>query len=532
MNCQECQDVLDNLLVTEPNAVEHAALAEHVEQCPNCAKQFAQANQALATMSVMDQFPLSHNLKERIMDALSDVQVLKSAPATIPVRRVRPWLVFAALAAAAVLLIALAPLLHHGPSQRGRSAFGLLTEACAAEENVFAGNQIIHLVNEIIVVPVADATLAHTRWLPLLSLEATGKRRFNQLSLPAEVGQGYTVDDQSWYDPATGRFVRILTSGGRPIFANSYDGTNIYTEEFPAAGPPQIVKHPIAKDFQAPKSPAEFLGMAAGLRSGLDSKDEGLASDVGKTILDDGAEARVVKLSFPHAAAKQTTDAYWLVTIRADDSTIEKMERFAQGKSVLVIRRGKAEPDQVPNTGWDLAGIGSLATDTTVAAGPAILPDMVVPDVTVEQMMKKADFKTYVLAKAPTWAGDRQITDILDVVSPPRRTFLTTYRAKDSRHVVFMQSYSYNTMLGPMVKTGELIYTSPSGVKVWSGPRDERLAQILLQSARSFIKDQPGKELTGYVLETPAGTFPAIAINGKVSEEELHSLIDSLVPAE
>jgi len=80
-------------------------------------------------------------------------------------------------------------------------------------------------------------------------------------------------------------------------------------------------------------------------------------------------------------------------------------------------------------------------------------------------------------------------------------------------------------------KMGKLVYTSPSGVKVWSGPRDEWLANILLQSARASIKDPPGKELTGYLLETPAGTFPALAINGKVSEKELHSLIDSLVPA-
>ena len=142
-----------------------------------------------------------------------------------------------------------------------------------------------------------------------------------------------------------------------------------------------------------------------------------------------------------------------------------------------------------------------------------------------------APVKTYVFSKAPSWAGDRQITDILDVVSPPHRMFLTTYRAKDGRHVVFMQSFSYNKMLGPFVKTGKVVYTSSSGIKVWSGPRDEWLAKILLQSARASIKDQPGKELTGYVLETPAETFPALAINGKVSEEELHSLIDSLAPA-
>jgi hypothetical protein len=108
--------------------------------------------------------------------------------------------------------------------------------------------------------------------------------------------------------------------------------------------------------------------------------------------------------------------------------------------------------------------------------------------------------------------------------------FAVTYRAKDGRHVVLMQSHSYNTMLGPLVKIGKLVYTSPGGVKVWSGPRDAWLAQILLQSARATIHDPPGKNPIGYLLETPAGTFPALAINGPLTGNELHGLIDSLVP--
>lgn len=148
----------------------------------------------------------------------------------------------------------------------------------------------------------------------------------------------------------------------------------------------------------------------------------------------------------------------------------------------------------------------------------------------VEHMVKKAEFTTYVFSQAPSWAGERQITDILDVASPPHRMFLTTYRAKDGRHVVLMQSFSYNKMLGKFVKTGKVIYTLPSGIKVWSRSRDQWLANILLTSARASIKDPPGKELTGYILEPPAGTFPTLAINGKIPEDELHSLIDSLAP--
>ena len=124
-----------------------------------------------------------------------------------------------------------------------------------------------------------------------------------------------------------------------------------------------------------------------------------------------------------------------------------------------------------------------------------------------------------------------EITDVLDIVSPPNRMFIITHRAQDGRHVVLLQSASYNKMLGPMTKLGKLVYTSPRGVKVWSGPRDKWLAGILLQSARATIKDSPSEDRTGYLLETPVGTYPALAINGQASDEELHRLVDSLVPA-
>lgn len=71
MNCQECQDVLDNLLVAEPSAAEHAALGEHVGVCPGCARQYAQAQQALADVTPDCQIPVSPNLKQRIMAALA-----------------------------------------------------------------------------------------------------------------------------------------------------------------------------------------------------------------------------------------------------------------------------------------------------------------------------------------------------------------------------------------------------------------------------------------------------------------------------
>jgi hypothetical protein len=132
----------------------------------------------------------------------------------------------------------------------------------------------------------------------------------------------------------------------------------------------------------------------------------------------------------------------------------------------------------------------------------------------------------------PSWAGERQITDILDIVSPPNRMFAITYRAQDGRHVVLIQSASYNRMLEPVTKIAKVIYTSPSGVKVLSSAQDKWLAGILLQSSQATIQDPPSENRTGYLLQTPDGTFPALAVNGALTDDELHGLVDSLVRAD
>lgn len=79
MNCQQCQELLDNLLVAEPTTAERATMAEHLEKCPDCARQYAQARQALAAITPAGPFPVSSDLKERIMAAISDVEARRMA---------------------------------------------------------------------------------------------------------------------------------------------------------------------------------------------------------------------------------------------------------------------------------------------------------------------------------------------------------------------------------------------------------------------------------------------------------------------
>ena len=530
MNCQQFQNILDNLLIAVPTEAVDADMAVHLDDCPTCAREHRLAGQALASLDVPKLVSATSQLKEQIM---SEVSAIATA---VPKQAIkRPWFVKPVLTVglAASLLVAGLVSFRSGPDggPDKMPAFSLIRQAYAAEEAIFAADRVVHIVGEIIVKPIADPDLARMRWFPIMSLEASGKPRFHQLTLSAEVGKGYTVRDEVWYDTATDRFVRQLTVEGRPIYANSFDGQAVYWLDVTSDGKSSVVKHPKTAEFRSPKSPAELLGIAAGLSSRLDEKNKQLVTDAGEAKLEDGTTARVVKMGFPTPEADQKQNAFYLVTIRKDDNRIAKMEFVVGGESLLEVRRVKTETVEKAEARWDLAGLEKAVGDEQQKPLAGILPDMIVAGVSVEHMVEKATFKTYIFKTDPPWAGKREITDILDIVSPPNRMFAIAYRAADGRHVVLLQSPSYNKMLGPMTKIGKLVYTSPGGVKVWSGPRDKWLAGILLQSARASIKDSPSGDRTGYLLETPDGTYPALAINGQVTDEELHGLIDSLVPA-
>ena len=123
---------------------------------------------------------------------------------------------------------------------------------------------------------------------------------------------------------------------------------------------------------------------------------------------------------------------------------------------------------------------------------------------------------------------------MLDLPSPPHRMFAAVYPAKDTRHVVLVQAHTFNANLGPEAHAGKLIYTSPAGIKVWD--EQERPERWRRSCSRAWgppdsSPGPPAGDRTCYLLETPEGTFPALAINGTLTDAELHGLVDSLVRA-
>ena len=53
----------------------------------------------------------------------------------------------------------------------------------------------------------------------------------------------------------------------------------------------------------------------------------------------------------------------------------------------------------------------------------------------------------------------------------------------------------------------------------------------LLSSERTCIANAPADNRTGCAIESPANAFLLLAINGPATEQELHQLVNSLIPA-
>ncbi len=151
--------------------------------------------------------------------------------------------------------------------------------------------------------------------------------------------------------------------------------------------------------------------------------------------------------------------------------------------------------------------------------------------VTVEQLVAHATFQTYILAEDPPWTGTVHIIEATDPVTPGHLMYVLAALADDGRHLVLAQSETFNKMLGQKVKQGHIVYTSAGGFKVWAGGPDKWYSKILLDSARDIIQDSPSDERIGYVIESPVGTFIPMAVNGPVTDDQLHSVVDSLIPA-
>lgn len=462
----------------------------------------------------------------------------------------------ARLAGAAAIIIIAVPVLtwltrNPDPTDPTKTitSFALLSQACAAEQPIFVGEGIVHIVNEILVYPVdkeaataerldkLDLTPAQrdyfktvNSWLdynslPVCSLQADGDFGFNQLRLASDLDEPYTIIDQAWYDPATGFFARVMQVAEVPIFANSYDGDLVYSSAIDDDGSLQLIGAPIAETFSPPENPAEFLGLTAGLRNFVDDDEFQPIHEITEDALADGTPVHTYKLGWVDLLGDLNT--YWLFRVRDDDNTVAQMEFVVAGQRQLVIRRVRSKPVEVPEISWNLAELDRMIADVGQQAPVAVTPDMFLLDVSLEHMIDKADFESYIFATAPTWTEPAIISDIADFANPQKRFLVISYRANDGRHLVLGQSSTFNDFFANLFQGGKPIHSVVNGVKIWGGGPAKWWTQIHLRNC-GFT---PAEDRSGYVFETPHHTYVSLAVNGQIAEEELRDLAGSLVPA-
>lgn len=529
MKCQQVQEYIDNLLVTGADVSLPAAAAEHAAGCPRCRQDCDTARRVLAQIQPSQTLIASPRLKEKIM---SEIHRLNEMPAALSKKSTRLWRRLA-LTTAALVLIVLGSLffpLRMG-LRRTRQSQGarLYAQAWAAERAMFAGDAIVHLTNRIIVKSVSDPNLAEGRWFFFVSVDAGGRIHNNRLNLGGKPGEESVVAEDSWYDPGERRFVRLFSMGGRPIYANSYEGGTVFSLEPGKEGRLELSAKPVSAGFRLPENPAPFLGLLGGMQEPSKDQDALVVSEVQSVRLADGAPARVIRFVSRLDSLKETG---FQLTVRDSDKSVAAMEWVIKGESLFTIQRVAVEKVPDSQIDWKLRDAQSRAAASPAPTAISIIADALVSDVSVESMRQDVDFEPYLFAANPVWTTKREIISAISPADPPKRFIMVVYVAQDQRHVVLSQSRMWNSGLGPRTaKSGKLVYESPAGVKVWSGDKDKWLAEIMLMSARGSTGVAPSADRTGYVLEAPGGVFPLLAINGQLTNDELHTLVDSLIPA-
>ncbi len=145
-----------------------------------------------------------------------------------------------------------------------------------------------------------------------------------------------------------------------------------------------------------------------------------------------------------------------------------------------------------------------------------------------EGIAKDVDFEFYILSAAPAWGNEPRTLQVSNVMGLGDDIYMTCSLAEDGRHVVFMQAEMMSKMLLNKIRTGEHVYTSVSGLKVYRGGPEKWYSGILLESVGNILPDKPSADRIGCGIETPDEGVILLAINGPATDEELFDIVESL----
>ena len=461
-------------------------------------------------------------------------------------------------AAAVLILVALLGWFYSNPdSAQQISSFTFLSRASAAERTLFYGpDGIVHIVNQIILHPKlerdasdllndleADATQDKNiafikswlsyQWLPVYSLRADGQLQEHQLELAKDTDNTVVISDLSWYDTATGRFVRVLKTNDQVLFANAYDGECVYLAKKGPSGILKIEQEAVTDEFQVPGNPADFMGIAAGIKSSVPQKHYPQIIDVMMETIEDGKKARVYKIGFTDAWGN--ADTYFLFRVRSNTDIIDRIECIVKGSTTRVHQRLVTETVDNPEFSWNLTELNSSTTEQTSDNVETIVGANIV---NVQHMAQNATCPVYIFANDPSWTNQRVIYDLPDSTIPTGRFFCVTYRSKDGRDIALTQGESFTryftALINKVKEQGDEVpwnYESDNGFKIFH-QNDKNTEMWWTELALKSSGFNPQANRVGYIIVSPAETYLVLAVNGPISEQEMHSLTNSLISVE
>lgn len=108
MNCRQFQKRLPMLLDKNPDSEVSAELRSHIQECPDCAREYDEARAAISALLPSPSISASRRLRERTMERIRqlDAAGTSSRPANATVQRLRPrWRGYSTYAVAAAVIL-------------------------------------------------------------------------------------------------------------------------------------------------------------------------------------------------------------------------------------------------------------------------------------------------------------------------------------------------------------------------------------------------------------------------------------------
>ncbi|MFH1616129.1 MAG: hypothetical protein ABIG61_13715 [Planctomycetota bacterium] len=292
-----------------------------------------------------------------------------------------------------------------------------------------------------------------------------------------------------------GRLIQVFDMSQRPVRI-----LTLYPEQ-------KFARETLLLDRGPTKDP-DMLRIIAGRQNGTE-EDLGLAKIDGKTV-------RVF-----HSPDKYNEFTVW---IDVKTSLPERVEIRQPTSNRMIIMEEFEFDVEFDESLFETTAPEDYAADRVEMAGKESL-------IKQEDLAEKADFEAYVLSTRPTWTKEPRVMEVSNVMGIGDDIYMTFAVADDGRHVVLMQSQMMSKMLLSKIRTGELVYTSSNGLKVYRGGPEKWYSNILLESVGNILPDKPSPDRTGCAIESPSGAVILIAINGPISDDELFDAVESLVPA-